>query len=135
MAHLRQDQRKTIESLFDGRSVLPSGLHTYEQFELQQEKSPLYFLGMSEGYGTCSNVFGVDVAVFGFEPFEQQTPLRPFSHAVALRPAGVEELTEYQRQFGMLVGVVERLDLESVNCSRVSFRLTGHKGSYVIRSM
>ncbi len=135
MAHLRQDQRRTMETLFEGRPALPSALHTYNEFYLGEGRVPLHFLGISEGFGTCSRIHGVDVAVFGLKPFEQQTALRNFAHAFLLRPALPEEMTEYQRLHDMAVGVVERLLFCSMNCTKAYFKLSGFKATYVIRGM
>jgi len=136
MSHLRQDQRWVMEKLFEGQPVLPSGLHTIEHFILVVgQPVPLYFLGISEGFGICSRIKGVNVAVFGLQPYKQQTEMQPFSYAFLLRPAEPKEMTVYQQTNYMAVEVVERLTLTNRNCTQAFLGLSGSKGSYVNRCM
>lgn len=139
MAHLRQDQRNALESVFEGKPALKEAIHTAENFTLCEEAGhcDLVFLGTSQGFGTCSRIHGVNVAVFAKLPCEagRNEEFHPCSHAFLIREAGPEEKDEYQRMHNMSVYVVERLVIGESEGRAVRFMPTGEKKSYVHRCM
>ncbi len=135
MAHLRQEQRQALESAFRGIPPLDRGVEFRSFFELEGRR--LAFWGVSEGYGTCSQIHNVNVAVLG----DPDLGSAPIPHGLNihyifwLREADPDELSSYERQMGIKVMIVELLQVKEVNAQKVILSRSALKGRYVVRQM
>ncbi|OGN29299.1 MAG: hypothetical protein A3A33_03715 [Candidatus Yanofskybacteria bacterium RIFCSPLOWO2_01_FULL_49_25] len=98
------------------------------------ESLPLYLVGVSEGFGTCSNVHGVNV--LGLSKNEPKgtahaPQLVPTCRvAVLFRAATPEEIAKNGNNRS--VAAVELLEFVKIEKGTVFFRLTGHSATYVV---
>ena len=69
MGLVLQMQRRALESAI-GASYIP--IASDKKYRIGNDE--IFFWGVSQGYGTCSDIHGLDIAVFGFE--ESTTPIQ-----------------------------------------------------------
>ena len=143
MASIRQYQRRAIEELFpfrDGKSfkIFPNK----DRFFLI-DGTPLYFVGLSEGIGTCSDIHGMGVAVFSFNPpppllyFNLQNLFHFYTgnceYGVLLSDASEEECRIAGRDLKLSDhGCVRLLKLKKIGDRLAVFSLTNQKSVYPI---
>ncbi|OGY64788.1 MAG: hypothetical protein A3I24_04555 [Candidatus Harrisonbacteria bacterium RIFCSPLOWO2_02_FULL_41_13b] len=136
MAFIRQYQRRAIEefSPFQNRqsfTVFPYRI----RFRLVNGR-PLYFLGFSEGIGTCSDIHGMNVAVFSLQrPEKPQSFSLNFgencTYGVLLKIASEDECRIADRDPKLSAhGCVELLQLEKIEGYTFIFELTNKKAVY-----
>lgn len=140
MACIIQMQRRAIEELRPtngSRAVnrlLANTLKTITgiprtQFALDQDVS-LHILGVSEGYGTCAGIHGMNVMVLSTDP-----PARSLSDEDWRKVRSAEYSVILSSRGGGVWRVLELLEPTSINVSRepllVTFERTGKKASYV----
>ena len=139
MAHLRQEQRQAMEGVLTKVSPLQKNLRSDAELILQPG-TPLVFLGVSQGYGTCARIQGLNILVVGYAqatqgPLDDSNLVSTCKYVFLLRPAGKEELSAYEEQNGIAVRAVECLELVKDEDQQLVFRNTGQKATYVQRQM
>ncbi len=134
MAHLRQEQRQALEEVF--RSFAPQDFDlSGAEFEL--EGKPLAYWGTSEGYGVCSRIHDVNVAILG-DPTQGSIPTDSVGrvhYIFFLRPATNEEKSNYEKRHNILVMVVEMLVPVEYKSQKLVLARTSLKSCYVKHSM
>ena len=112
-----------------------------DEFYLENEK--IYLLGISKGIGTCSDLHGIDVAVFGhIEPKDNRIPLKPNARifcawsALLRKPIEEEFQNELKDKSGIPHLVVELIEpillIEKKDGKRIyHFKSTKKKEFYV----
>ena len=68
MGLVLQMQRRALESAIGGSYIPIANSRRY-----WIENHEIFFWGTSKGYGTCSDIHGLDIAVFGFK--EKEVPI------------------------------------------------------------
>ena len=133
MSSIHQFQRRAVESLRFGRDDLPASFSP-ASFALNDER-PLYFCGTSEGIGTCADIQGMWVAVFGLVQPSPKVPvgrhLSECRYAVLLRDATPGERSAFPQGHIVCLECVERLDFKSFSNGTASFALSGRSKCYV----
>lgn len=134
MAHLRQEQRQALEEVF--QSFVPLDID-FRGTDFELEDKPLAYWGMSEGYGVCSRLHGVNVAILG-DPTQGAIPTDSAGRAhyiFWLRPATNEEKSNYEKRHNILVMVVEMLLPSARNGNKLVLTRTNLKSCYVQHAM
>lgn len=127
MGFVLQTQRRAIEALAPfAKSPWPEEIFVRcdATFRVGQENwnTPLVFRGISEGFGTCSDLHGVDIAVFAYGFWEGKDRqiqaakldwprLSRCKYAVLLWPSGVQVAEVIEN----LTGGLKRVDPVKVN--------------------
>lgn len=141
MGFMIQTQRRAIEQLKPEADGLSSWPQSIFDGKVKQLRSAFYlctedggfglsYLGTSEGYGTCSDIHGMNVLVFGLQvpeikiKKEEKVKMAKAAYAALLFEA--EEVDNHYEQ------AVELLAFHMVDESgRVYFKQTGHRAIYV----
>ncbi len=133
MSCIKQYQRRAIEALARQKVFRPMEIKSGAKFFLEGRE--VFFCGISQGEGTCSDMHDVDFAVFSrLEAETKPLPktLRLVSGAVLVREAKTRaERNAIGNYHGQLVCVVEALRHDDIRLDLVSFRKIGKKKSYV----
>jgi len=95
-----------------------------------EESFPLYFLGVSEGFGTCSDIHGINVIVLSLIP-----PGNLLTESEWRKVIGAEYTVLLSEVEGSVKRILELLALENIDLSAnpvaVTFRRTRKTSSYV----
>ena len=130
MAGLRNFQRRALESLVNmGASVITTRL---EGAKFYLDETPIYFLGVSTGIGTCSDMHGLDIAVFAnFPPIgKPRGNMKSCLYAALLR-SSTEEEKQQQACPDLAYMTVEGLEVVKQEWNYVVFKQGGTKAIYV----
>ena len=113
MSRITQFQRRAIESLWKDisngqkdkvkwpKDISPDCHFFYKEKAIYKEKE-VYYLGISNGVGSCSDIMGVNVAVFGNfggikpKPYSRD-PLSSCQYAVLVRKPTPEETKQWNK--------------------------------------
>lgn len=127
-------QRPAIE--YFARHVEPTpSIELYTLVEKTQlrltDQRPLYFLGVSEGYGIYARHRGMNVLCLGLKQPQKhcQPTIPPCAYAVLLREPTKKERPDYPND--NLTACAELLSVESVTEKMVVFKPTGEISLYV----
>ena len=77
MAFVLNTQRRGLEEAIGTKYV---DLHKPRRYYLKQKyygETEIFFWGVSDGVGTCADLHGIDIAVFGYENPGDPPPCRP----------------------------------------------------------
>lgn len=140
MSHILQMQRSAIESFKNDAAGLPA-LDPDTELFLRDGRS-LEVLGVSEGYGTCSGIHGMDVLVVRVAPpradgtrMLKRAPLN-CAYSVLLRGPTVDEVKEERGRHlwgdGHAFACVELLRSIGKENRRVTLSCTGKIRLYVV---
>lgn len=137
MGLILQAQRGAIERLQEFSQPLPRDIGFTSEFRIG--KSKIFYLGPSEGIGTCSAVqfHGMWVAVFGYSP--EGRAKRDSHFADCEYPVLVRNVTEKEREMfsrtngnhGMSILAVELIWVKKYSDEFVQFALSGKVAVYV----
>ncbi len=72
-------QRRALESVIGGSFIQISSKKTY-----WMEDREIFFWGVSEGYGTCSDIHDLSIGVFGFERSNQSLKIECILYFAAI---------------------------------------------------
>lgn len=130
MASIHNYQRRALESVIGPES--PDMLPNLEGDKFYLGGEPIYFLGTSSGVGTCSDMHGVDIAVFSMTPAngEPRGTLESCTHAALVRPL-TEEEREQQAYKEVAYKAVDGLRVVKKEWNYVIFERNGKKAVYV----
>lgn len=132
MASIHQFQRRAIESLRPGDD-LPADFSAVD-FALGDGR-PLYYLGASEGIGTCADIHGMWVLVLGTVCPKPNVPvgnrLSVCRYAVLLRDPTADERQKFYQGSVVCLECVERLSFVEHSGGIARFALTEKSACYV----
>lgn len=134
MGFIKQFQRRAIEEIYEIHH-LPMDI---DKKELTcEDGTQLYTLGISRGYGTCSDILNTNVLVLScIKPLREgrrpSLTTLPLAYAVLLRKATLEEY-DLQRVIhsSQVLMCVELLVPRSIDCHQVTFALSGKRAYYI----
>ena len=134
MGLIIQTQRRAIEELFCYNGQARMELNDKQIFTTYGDR--LYLLGISQGLGSCYDVWGANVAVLVKQiPIQQRfikTKTGGVTRAVLLHKNSVlKHLIKNQNSLPRSFLCVELLHLKTANSKSVIFSLTGRKAFYV----
>jgi hypothetical protein len=130
-----QFQRRAIEGAF---TKTPITIAKETEFRLNGRR--LNLLGVSPGFGTCSDIWGVDIAVLGQN--SETEPVHPSAFPIRcqglillrnLLPDEYEDQKKSKWYVGQPLLMVEGLEIkeEGSQSNLINLRLNGRKSSYV----
>ena len=130
-----QFQRRAIEKVF---AITHVTITKENEFRLNGHR--LNLLGISTGVGTCSDIWGVDIAVF--EQNSQTEPLHPLVFPIHcqglvllrnLLPGEYKDQKKSEWYVGQSLLMVEGLEVKDKRSldNLVNLKLSGRKSSYV----
>ena len=104
MSSIRQYQRRAAESVITRINMTVK--HGPKILLNKRSGKKLHLLGISEGTGTCSDLHGINIAVFSEHPFDPKrhrliTESKPCHGAVLLRDPTEKEIREHRHEFSV----------------------------------
>lgn len=129
MTNIHNFQRRALEALTIGR--LPTKITVGGNRIYYLEDRELYLLGISEGVGTCSDLHGLNIAVFSHKGGKDGISPKPCDYAGLVRKLTTEETNEdYYARRNISRLVVDGLEVVEDTAEFTRFANTGRKERY-----
>jgi len=124
MSNIHNYQRRELEALIsnDAETIVIG-----EKRKYFLEGKEIFLAGISLGIGTCSDLCGINIAVFSSKG-ENKTISSPVTCSAAALVRDL--LPEEERDDGISRKAVERLKIVKIDQTRIVFKLSGRKKFY-----
>jgi hypothetical protein len=124
MAGILQFQRRALEKFVDQDS--PSTIVVGQDGRYTIDGKEIFLLGVSKGIGRCSDLYGINIAVFSTEGHGTSISRTECSAAAMLRAPQKGECEDD----GVARMVVEELLVQNIESGSIEFERTGRKEPY-----